>query len=144
MEFMVQSVRLVVEEKLPMEESREHRIQELLKLEQARQESILLTDMVQRRLKDWVERHGKHKVFKKGDQVLVSNSRVGKHQGKLGLRWMDPYVIEEEVSPTTFMLRNLDKFVNKSTVNGHRLKPYYSPGVLGKHLHKYIASERYL
>ena len=36
MEFLVTSLRLVVQEKLPMEESREHRILELLKLEQVR------------------------------------------------------------------------------------------------------------
>ena len=49
MEFMVHSLRLAVEAKLPMEESREHRIQKLLKLEQARQENILLNEMVQRK-----------------------------------------------------------------------------------------------
>ena len=32
---------------------------------------------------------------------------------------MGPYVIEEEVAPKTFMLRNLDGSVNKSMVNGH-------------------------
>ena len=36
MEFLVTSLRLVVQEKLTMEESREHRIQELLKLEHKR------------------------------------------------------------------------------------------------------------
>ena len=49
MEFLVISIRLVIQEKLPMEESREHRIEEVLKLEQKRQESILLTKIVQRR-----------------------------------------------------------------------------------------------
>ena len=62
-EFLVTILRLVVQEKLLMEEFREHRIQALLKLEQERQESILLTERVQKRQKDWVDRHGKHKVF---------------------------------------------------------------------------------
>ena len=47
-------------------------------------------------------RHEKHKMFKKGDQVLVFNFRVGKHLGKLKLRWMGPYMIKEEVAPQTF------------------------------------------
>ena len=79
---MVTSLRLAVQEKLPMEEFREQRIQKLLKLEQERKENIFLTEMVQRRQKAWADRHGKHKVFKKGDQVLVFNSRSGKHSRK--------------------------------------------------------------
>ena len=67
----------------------------------------MLTEMVQRRQKVYANRHGKHKVFKKGDQVLVFNSRARKHLEKLKLRWMGPYIIKEEVAPRAFKLKIL-------------------------------------
>lgn len=39
MEFMIPSLRMTMEEKLPMKESQEERIQELLNLEEERQHS---------------------------------------------------------------------------------------------------------
>ena len=84
--------------------------------------------MAQRRWMAWAVRHEKNKMFKKGDQVLVFNSRAGKHPGTLKKRWMGPYVIKKEVAPRTLKLENLDWSINTSIVNGHRLKPYYSSG----------------
>lgn len=107
MEFMVPSLRIAVEERLPMEESRKERIHELLTLEEERQTSILVVETIQKRRKAWANRHGKHKMFTKGDHVLMFNSKMGKHSGKLKLRWVGPYTIEEKVAPTTFALRNM-------------------------------------
>ena len=56
MELLVKSWRLTIQENLSMEESKGQRVQELLKLEQ---ESISLAKMLQRRQKDWADRHGK-------------------------------------------------------------------------------------
>ena len=86
MEFLVISLGLTVQERLPMEKSQEHRIQELLKLEKARQESVLLTEVVQRRQKAWADTHGRQKMLKKGNKVLVFNSKTSKHPRKLKLR----------------------------------------------------------
>ena len=90
MEFMIPSLRIAIEYKLPMEESKECRIRELLKLEEDRQQSILVAKMVQKRRKAWADMQSKKKIFKKGDQVLVFNSKLGKHPGKLKLRWIGP------------------------------------------------------
>ena len=81
--------------------------------------------MVQRQ-KAWADRHGRQKMFKKGNKALVFNSKVGKHPRKLKLRWLDPYIIEEDIAFKTLKLKNLDTSMNASTLNGHRLKPYYS------------------
>ena len=125
MEFMVPSLRMAMQEKLPMEKSREERIQELLNLEEDRQQSILITEAVQKRRKAWADRHGKQKVFSKGDHVLVFNSKLGKHPGKLKLRWIGPCIIEEESAPGAFTLRNMDGTRRPGVVNGCRMKPYY-------------------
>ena len=50
------------------------------------------------------------------------NSRVGKHVGKLKLRWMGPYIIKKEVAQGTLKLKNLNAFMNVRMVNGHVLK----------------------
>ena len=92
MEFMVPSLRMAMQENLPMEKAREERIQELLNLEEDRQQSILVTEAVQKRRKAWADRHGKQKVFTKGDHVLIFNSKLGKHPGKLKLRWIGPNI----------------------------------------------------
>ena len=125
MEFMIPSLRMAIQEKLPMEKSREERIQELLNLEEDRQQSILVTEAVQKRRKAWADRHGKQKVFTKGDHVLIFNSKLGKHPGKLKLKWIRPCTIEEETAPGAFMLRNLDGTLHPGVVNGCKMKPYY-------------------
>ena len=125
MEFMIPSLRMTIQEKLPMEKSREERIQELLKLEEDRQQSILVAEAVQKIRKAWADRHGKQKVFTKGNHVLIFNSKLGKHPGKLKLRWIGPCTIEEETSPGAFMLRNLDGTLHSEVVNGCMMKPYY-------------------
>lgn len=96
---------LAVEGRLPIDPSRKERILELLQLEEERQHSILIAETVQKRRKAWADRHGKQKLFVKGDHVLVFNSKMGKHQGKLKIRWQGPYIIEEEVAPRNFTLR---------------------------------------
>lgn len=128
MEFMIPSLRMAIEGKLPMEESREERIQELLTLEEERQHNILVAKAVQKRRKAWADRHGKQKMFNKGDHVLVFNSKLGKHLEKLKLRWIGPCVIEKEVAPGNFALRNLDGTWHMGNVNGCRLNPYYGLG----------------
>lgn len=51
MQFMVPSLRMAVEDIMPMEESRRERIQELLLLEEDRQASILVAETIQKRRK---------------------------------------------------------------------------------------------
>lgn len=118
MEFMMPSLSMVVEEKLPMEESREHRIKELLDLEEDRQQSILVAKTIQKRRKAWADRQSKKKVFKKGDRVLIFDSKLGNHTGKLKLRWVGPCIIMEETSPGNFALQNMDRTMQLANING--------------------------
>lgn len=83
-----------------------------------------MAETIQERRKAWADRNGKHKMFKEDDWVVVFNSRLGKHLGKLKLRWVGPCIIEKEVAPETFTLRNLDDTMHLSKVNGCRMKPY--------------------
>ncbi|KAD3067089.1 hypothetical protein E3N88_34969 [Mikania micrantha] len=63
------------------------------------------------------------KEFKKGDRVLLYNSRLKLFGGKLKSKWTGPYIVEEVFPYGTVELQNE---VNGNTwkVNGHRLKHY--------------------
>ena len=71
---------------------------------------------------DW---HGKRKIFKKRDHVLIYKSKLGKHLEKLKLRWIGPCIITGEIALGTFSLQNIDGMEYPSHVNGDRLKPYF-------------------
>lgn len=116
-----------MEEKLPMEDSREHRIKELLELEEDMQHSILVAETIQKRRKAWVDWQSMKKVFKKGDKVLIFNSKLGKHLGKLKLRWVGPYIIIDEIACGNFALQNIDGTMQLANVNSWRLRPYFEP-----------------
>ncbi|KAD5960507.1 hypothetical protein E3N88_11979 [Mikania micrantha] len=63
------------------------------------------------------------KEFKKGDRVLLYNSRLKLFGGKLKSKWTGPYVVEEVFPYGTVELQNkIDE--NTWRVNGHRLKHY--------------------
>ncbi|KAD4983021.1 hypothetical protein E3N88_19692 [Mikania micrantha] len=63
------------------------------------------------------------KEFKKGDRVLLYNSRLKLFGGKLKSKWTGPYVVEEVFPYGTVELQN-EVDGNTWKVNGHRLKHY--------------------
>ncbi|KAD4586075.1 hypothetical protein E3N88_23676 [Mikania micrantha] len=63
------------------------------------------------------------KEFKKGDRVLLYNSRLKLFGGKLKSKWTGPYVVEEVFPFGTVELQN-EVDGNTWKLNGHRLKHY--------------------
>ncbi|KAD2393801.1 hypothetical protein E3N88_40778 [Mikania micrantha] len=63
------------------------------------------------------------KEFKKGDRVLLYNSRSKLFGGKLKSKWTGPYIVEEVFPYRTVELQN-EFDGNTWKVNGHRLKHY--------------------
>ena len=87
-----------------------------------------MAETVQKRQKAWADRQSKKKVFKKGDKVLIFNSKLGfKHSRKLKLRWVGPCIIMDEMAPGNFALQNMDGTMQLANVNGWRLRPYFGP-----------------
>ena len=62
--------------------------------------------------------------FKKGDKVLLFNSRLKLYPGKLRSRWVRPFIINELFEFGMTDIRSLDT-EKVFRVNGHRLKPFY-------------------
>ena len=70
-------------------------------------------------------RQVKFKIFQKGDWVMMYNSRLGPHPGKLKLRYFGPYQIVEELGQGTFRLQDVFGSPIPKPVNGFRLKKFY-------------------
>ncbi|XP_076910018.1 uncharacterized protein LOC143567499 [Bidens hawaiensis] len=63
------------------------------------------------------------KEFKKGDKVLLFNSRLKLFVGKLRSKWTGPYLVKEVFPYGVVELENLDN-ITSWKVNGNRLKHY--------------------
>ena len=125
MEFLVPSLRIAVAERMSERESEIVRLRELLRLEETRLEGLWKSDIVQMRRKIWCDRNRKYRIFEKGDAVLVFNSRMGPHPGKMKMRWVGPYRITNLLGTGTFTLATMDGVDLPKPINGFRLKPYY-------------------
>jgi hypothetical protein len=83
------------------------------------------------RIKRWYDKRLKKKEFKKGDKVLLYNSRFKTFgKGKLQ-KWDGPYIVHSVLSngAVTIMDVKGDQFM----VNGQWLKVYYEPDVVPLH-----------
>ncbi|KAL3701656.1 hypothetical protein R1sor_019678 [Riccia sorocarpa] len=88
-EFEVPTYRILCEERLFDEDSQDHRHQQLIKLEEDREQSKEDVAAIQQK-----ENHDKRirKIdVKDKDLVLLYDNRHIKFPGKLHLRWMGPY-----------------------------------------------------
>lgn len=72
-----------------------------------------------------MNRNIKFKVFQEDDLVLLYNSKLGPHAGKLKLRYVGPFKIIKVIGQGTFLLSDLAGNVFPKPVNGFRLKKFY-------------------
>ena len=76
------------------------------------------------RTKRWHDKHLQKKEFKKGDMVLLFNSRLKFFPGKLKSRWSGPFKIKQFFPHGAVELLTKDNETFK--VNGQHLKLYHS------------------
>ena len=124
MEFVVPSLRVAMTEKLLPEDSVENRVDQLMQLEEDRIQSSYIASVIRNRRTDWVNRHQKQKIFKEQDLVLVYRSKLGKHPGKLRMRYIGPFKIFRDLGQGTFQLMDMQGNVVFKPINGFRLKKY--------------------
>lgn len=67
------------------------------------------------------------KTLKLGDLIVVYNSKLVTHVGKLKLRRVEPYRIVKAIAQGTLLLSNLHKNPIPKPINNFPLKSYYSP-----------------
>ncbi|MCO5562409.1 hypothetical protein L7F22_016036 [Adiantum nelumboides] len=107
------------------EESISHRQKELLKLEEDKIQSAYLVEVGQKRRHALISRQAKFQIFQVGDWVMIYNSKLGPHPGKLKLRYFGPYQIVSEQGQGTFLLKDVFGTQILKPVNGFSLKNIY-------------------
>ncbi|KAL6340653.1 hypothetical protein AAG906_010561 [Vitis piasezkii] len=77
-------------------------------------------------MKRWHDQLISNKEFRKGQRVLLYDSRLHIFPGKLKSRWIGPFIIHQ------VHLNGMVELLNSNStdtfkVNGHRLKPFIEP-----------------
>ena len=99
------------------------RLLNINELEELRNDAYFNSKIAKDKLKKWHDQLIVRKHFKKGDQVLLYDSKLHLFPGKLKSRWTGPFTIQE-----VYLNRSVNLFNSKDNgvfkVNGQRLKPY--------------------
>ena len=104
-----------------------------MQLEEDNTVSSFISEVVQKIRQAWVNRNIKFKVFNEGDWVMLYNSKLGPHPGKLKLRYIGLYKIIQFLGQGTFKLEDIFGIEVQKPVNGFRLKQFVDqpPTILG-------------
>ncbi|GKC49390.1 DNA-directed DNA polymerase, partial [Tanacetum coccineum] len=109
---------------MELEAAAKNRFMELNELMELRDGAYENTRIYKERTKKWHDsRLRGDKDFKVGDKVLLFNSRLRMHLGKLKSKWYGPNVVETVYPYRTVEIT--DKNRTSLKVNWHRLKKYY-------------------
>ncbi|GJR19587.1 reverse transcriptase domain-containing protein [Tanacetum coccineum] len=101
-----------------------NRFMELNELIELRDGAYENTRIYKERTKKWHDsRLRRDKDFKNGDKVLLFNSRLKLHPGKLKSKWTGPFIVKTMYPYGVVEITNKDGSSFK--VNGHRLKKYH-------------------
>ena len=125
MEYVVPSLRIAIQAKMTPKDSNHFRETQLMQLEEDRTISAYIAEVIQRRRQAWVNRNIQFKIFHVRDWVLIYNSRLGPHPGKLKLRYIGPFQIIEDLGQGTFRVKDIYGNEVPQPVNGFRLKKFY-------------------
>jgi hypothetical protein len=97
---------------------------QLQELEEIRNDAYENARIYKEKTKNLHDRMLTRKEFNVGDKVLLYHSRLKLFPGKLGSRWIGPFVVSNVFLYGAVEITSLD--TNKVLkVNGHRLKPFY-------------------
>ena len=80
--------------------------------------------MYKEKTKRWHDAKIKERVFERGQEVLLFNSRLKLFPGKLKSRWSGPFTVQE-VSPFGAITVKDKQSGKEFKVNGQRLKHYW-------------------
>ena len=106
----------------------EHRINTLQKLEEDREMARKKFEKHQQTVKRWFDlRKSVSRDLEVGDLVLrwdKEHEDKGKHT-KFQRLWLGPFIITENLGPSTFRLQTLEGEIDDLPVNGHLIKRYF-------------------
>ncbi|KAM2957607.1 hypothetical protein FF2_024562 [Malus domestica] len=103
-----------------------HRKLQLNELEEVRNEAYENSRIYKEKTKAFHDRMIRSKTFSIGQKVLLFNSRLRLFPGKLRSKWIGPFIVTNVFSHGAVQIQSL-KTQQEFKVNGHRLKPYFTP-----------------
>jgi hypothetical protein len=107
----------------------ENRINALMKLEEVRAQAKRKLDQHQQLIKSWFDSNSAFdRNFEVGDLVLKwdkPHEGKGEHT-KFQNLWFGPFLIAENLGPSSFLLQNIEGQLDTYPVNGQALKRYFA------------------
>jgi hypothetical protein len=100
-----------------------HRKLQLVELEELRNDAYHNASIYKAKTKAFHDKSILRRTFAKGDKVLLYNSKLHLHPGKLRSRWLGPYIVDMVYPNGAIMIKNPNSG-NVFTVNGQRLKAF--------------------
>jgi hypothetical protein len=125
MEYLVPSLRITTFIDMDDTGTVQERLAQLVELEEDRFIGGFHQQIQKEREKAYHDRHIKKKVFKKGDLVLVYDSKFMKNLGKFRMHWLGPYEFTYVTKGGAMQLETLNGEWKEGLMNGSRLKLYY-------------------
>ena len=92
-------------------------------MEELRNDAYNNSNITKQRLKRWHDQLVSRKEFQNGQRVLLYDSKLHIFPGKLKLRWIGPFTIQQVYSNGVVELLNSNN-TGSFKINGHRLKPF--------------------
>ncbi|RVW84906.1 putative mitochondrial protein [Vitis vinifera] len=96
---------------------------DLNEMEELRNDAYINSKVAKQRMKKWHDQLISNKEFRKGQKVLLYDSRLHIFPSKLKLRWIGPFIIHQVHLNGVVELLNSNN-TETFKVNGHRLKPF--------------------
>ena len=97
---------------------------QIQELEEIRNDAYENSRIFKEKTKMYHDKKLTHKDFKVGDKVLLFNSRLKLHPGKLQSRWIGPFLVTKVFDYGAAEIQGLDSG-KVFKVNGHRLKRFH-------------------
>ncbi|KAL6340645.1 hypothetical protein AAG906_010553 [Vitis piasezkii] len=99
---------------------------DLNEMEELRNDAYINSKVAKQRMKRWHGQLISNKDFRKGQRLLLYDSRLHIFPGKLKSRWIGPFIIHQvHLNGVVELLNSNSTYTFK--VNGHRLKPFMEP-----------------
>ena len=99
---------------------------DLNEMEELRNDAYINSKVAKQRMKRWHDQLISNKEFRKGQRVLLYDSRLHIFPGKLKSRWIGPFIIHQVHLNGVVELLNSNS-TDTFKVNGYRLKPFIEP-----------------
>ncbi|RVW63915.1 Retrovirus-related Pol polyprotein from transposon 297 [Vitis vinifera] len=99
---------------------------DLNEMEELRNDAYINSKVAKQRMKKWHDQLISNKEFRKGQRVLLYDTRLHIFPGKLKSRWIGPFIIHQvHINGVVELLNSNGK--DTFRVNGYRLKPFMEP-----------------